>query len=222
MSFRAATWMSHARGSSGDAGARPLVGGRDERLLHGVLGGSEVAVATDDGAEHLRCQLAKQVLGRRLHRSRAPPYVRVGRPAHHLPHLDLDAERGATRARRGRRPAGDGVGTLGGLDVDEPVAHEKLLGLGERAVGHLGRAVAPSSGRRAPAPEARGLRPPASSPASRRSLLRFFMNWMCASELLRLPLFGLVVAVAARRVHHQHEFHRPAPLLGRHTPSNAA
>ena len=37
--------------------------GREQRLLHGVLGGSEIAEAPDDGAEHLRREFAQQMLG---------------------------------------------------------------------------------------------------------------------------------------------------------------
>ena len=55
----------------GHAVARPLHGGRDQRFLHRVLGGGEVAVAPHDGAEHLRRQLAQQLLG--VADSRCPP-----------------------------------------------------------------------------------------------------------------------------------------------------
>ena len=45
----------------GHALARPLHRRRDQRLLHRVFGGGEVAVAADDRAEHLRRELAQQV-----------------------------------------------------------------------------------------------------------------------------------------------------------------
>ncbi len=47
----------------GHAVPRPLAGGGDQRLLHGVLGGSEVPVPPDDRTEHLRRKLAQQMLG---------------------------------------------------------------------------------------------------------------------------------------------------------------
>jgi hypothetical protein len=46
-----------------DAFGGPLRGGGDQRLLGGVLGGVEVAVAANHRAEDLRRQLAEQVLG---------------------------------------------------------------------------------------------------------------------------------------------------------------
>src|SRR4029077_1677790 len=46
-----------------DALGRPLGGGRQQRLLHRVLGGVEVPVPPHQRAEDLRRQLAEQVLG---------------------------------------------------------------------------------------------------------------------------------------------------------------
>ena len=60
---RAATWISQRARVVGHALARPLRGRRDQRFLHRVLRGGEVAEAADDGAEHLRRELAQQVLG---------------------------------------------------------------------------------------------------------------------------------------------------------------
>ena len=48
----------------GHAFSRPLHGRREQRLLHRVFGGGEVAEAPDHRAEHLRRELAQQVLGR--------------------------------------------------------------------------------------------------------------------------------------------------------------
>ena len=67
----------------GHAGARPLERSRGERFLHCVLRGAEVAVATDDGAEHLRCKLTEQVLAGRFHRGSARP--RASRAARSSP-----------------------------------------------------------------------------------------------------------------------------------------
>ena len=52
----------------GDAVARPLLRRREQRLLHRVLGGGEVAEAADHRAEHLRRELAQQVLARVVER----------------------------------------------------------------------------------------------------------------------------------------------------------
>lgn len=46
----------------GDALGRPLHRRSDEGFLDGVLGGAEIAVASNDHPEHLRRQVAQQVL----------------------------------------------------------------------------------------------------------------------------------------------------------------
>jgi hypothetical protein len=51
-----------AIGVVGDAVPRPVVGGGDQRLLDGVLGGVEVARAAGERAKDLRRQIAQQVL----------------------------------------------------------------------------------------------------------------------------------------------------------------
>ena len=48
--------------------ARPLLGGRDQRLLDGVLRGGEVVVAAQQRAEDLRREVAQQVLDRSVMR----------------------------------------------------------------------------------------------------------------------------------------------------------
>ncbi len=58
-------------GMVGEAGSRPLNGGGEQGFLHGVLGGSEVAEAAHDRAEHLRREIAQQVLGGCVQRLRA-------------------------------------------------------------------------------------------------------------------------------------------------------
>jgi hypothetical protein len=45
---------------------RPLEGGREQGLLHGVLASVELPVAPNQGGEDLRRQLTQQVLCRRL------------------------------------------------------------------------------------------------------------------------------------------------------------
>src|SRR5260370_14150148 len=63
----------------GHAFARPLNGRREQGLLHGVLGGGEVAKTSDDRAEHLRRKFSQQVL-RSDHQLR-PPTNSSGAPA---------------------------------------------------------------------------------------------------------------------------------------------
>ena len=111
---RAATWISQPRGLSGTPSLGPLQRRREQRLLHRVLGGGEVAEAPDDGAEHLRRQLAQQVLAGEVQRATSQVH---GRRAHHLAHLDRHVQRHAavarappTRGRRSRTPA-PGVST---------------------------------------------------------------------------------------------------------------
>ena len=60
-SRREATVTNHASGRSGSR-SRPFHRGRGERLLYGVLGVGEVAVAPSDRAEGLRAELAQQTL----------------------------------------------------------------------------------------------------------------------------------------------------------------
>ena len=73
--------ISHALGSSGTPSSRPLRGGGEQRLLDGVLGGVEVAVATHERAEDLRRQPAPQVLGAGRQRSHllVPDAPMIGR-----------------------------------------------------------------------------------------------------------------------------------------------
>ena len=56
----------------GNAFPRPLRGRRDQGLLHGVLGGGEVAKTADHRAEHLRRKIAQQVLGSDVSRTSGP------------------------------------------------------------------------------------------------------------------------------------------------------
>ena len=69
----------------------PLHRSREQRLLHRVLGRREVAVAADDGAEHLRRELAQQVLVRDF----VGCAVKRRRTAllHHLAHFDRHVQR---------------------------------------------------------------------------------------------------------------------------------
>ena len=67
---RAATWISQPRGLSGTPSRGHCRGRGDQRLLHRILRGGEVAEAPHHRAEHLRRELAQQVLGRRIQRTR--------------------------------------------------------------------------------------------------------------------------------------------------------
>ena len=53
----------------GQALAWPLRGGSDQRLLHGVLAGLEVAIPANDGAQHAGRELAQQALRLRIERA---------------------------------------------------------------------------------------------------------------------------------------------------------
>ena len=90
-------------GSASCAGCRaaplgPLARGRDERLLHGVLGGVEVVVAPHERAEDLRRELAQQALGGAVELSRRR---QVGRPPR-----SGGGSRACSRPDPRRRPAG--------------------------------------------------------------------------------------------------------------------
>ena len=65
-----------------DPVAWPVVGGRDQRLLDGILGGVEVARAAGERAEDLRRQLAQQVLDGGWDAQRAPPRARFEEAVH--------------------------------------------------------------------------------------------------------------------------------------------
>src|SRR3982074_3618509 len=81
--------VSQATGRDGDQPAAwvlrqalggPLGGGGQQRLLYRVLARVEVPVATDEGAEDLRRELAEQVLdGRRRAHISSPPGSMIGR-----------------------------------------------------------------------------------------------------------------------------------------------
>ena len=77
ISRRVATVVSHAARVVGTTLLGPLHARREQRLLHRVLAGVEVAVATHERAEDLRRELAQQVLGRRCRGSRRCPAPRA-------------------------------------------------------------------------------------------------------------------------------------------------
>jgi hypothetical protein len=52
---------------------RPVLSGREERLLNGILGGAEVAVPANERPEDLRRRLAQQVLETDRRVQLAPP-----------------------------------------------------------------------------------------------------------------------------------------------------
>src|ERR1017187_3536718 len=140
---------------------------------------------------------------------------RVGRRTHPLTHLDLDAEGLSSGPRRGRRLTGDGIRTLRVLDVDDPIAHEELLELGERAVRHFRSAFALRANDACLPRRSKALR--AEELAGFTELFVEVLHELnVGPEVLGLPLVDLVVAVAARGVHH------PLSFLDDHTPSNAA
>ena len=146
ISRRDAVWISQPRGLLRDPLRRPVRGRGEQRLLHGVLGGVEVAVPADEHAEDLRRQLAQQVLDVGRHAQRSPPAspccqeasissASDGAVVHHLPHLDRLLQRDAAGPGHRRHLRRDLDRPLLGLDVDDLVAGEPLLELLERAVG---------------------------------------------------------------------------------------
>ena len=62
----------------GQAVRRPLRRRRDQRLLHGVLAGREVAIPADQRAQDRRREVAQQVLGRGIERWRHASGVQSG------------------------------------------------------------------------------------------------------------------------------------------------
>ena len=153
-----------------------------------------------DSAEDLRRQLAQQVLdvgdGCR-HDSM------VGRPEHG-PHLGCSSA--WPRAGCRRRLGGDLDRPGLGLDVDEPVAGEELLRLGERPVRHH-RGARPVGhddlGVLGPASPL----PPTSSPASLSSRPSAFWNsmWRVTSSGSQVVIGGNAVDLVAHQDHVLHD-----------------
>ena len=81
ISRRVATVDSQPRGLSGRPCGRPLHRRGEQRLLHRVLGGIEVAVPAHQRAEDLRRERAQQVLGGRRGRSLRCPAPRASAAA---------------------------------------------------------------------------------------------------------------------------------------------
>ena len=105
ISRRVATVVSHAGGLIGTTLLGPLHRRREQRLLHRVLGGVEVAVATHQRAEDLRRELAQQVLGRRCRwLTRCPaPRASAGAPRPGRAGRTAPGPRSRARARGCRR-----------------------------------------------------------------------------------------------------------------------
>ena len=113
----------------------PLTRGGQQRLLHGVLAGVEVPVAAHERAEDLRRQPAQQVLD-----------AGVGALTSPRPGLSMSGRTSIAQSRDAGIAARDLGRALGALDVDDVVAGQLLLGLGERAVGDRRDAVADAHG----------------------------------------------------------------------------
>ena len=101
---------------------------RQQRLLHRVLGGAEVAVAAHQRGQDVR-RLAAPA------RPRGRPVTGRGRRAHHRPELDASAGPGEL--------GDDLLGPLPGLDVDQEEPGQVLLRLGVGPVGPRAGPVAP-------------------------------------------------------------------------------
>ena len=147
--------------------------------------GGEVAVAPDDGAEHLRRELAQQVLAGR----RPGSGSRFdGRRAHHLAHLDRHVQRLAAGAGRGRRRA-------------RRSRRRARASRRRRSSSRRGTPSTRGTGRRSPrappragahdarlARAARAPRPRRTRPRRSGRVLRSFMNsmWACKSSGVQL------------------------------------
>ena len=81
---------------------RPLHRRRDQRLLHRVFSRREIAEAPDDGAEHLRRQVAQQVLPSESHAAVRDP--RAAPTSLRAPRLECSSARRLSRAPPMREP----------------------------------------------------------------------------------------------------------------------
>src|ERR1700733_11360904 len=210
--------MSHARGFSG----KPVRGHWNAAAASASCTASSAAPkspkrrttapSTRGASSRSRCSPVVFIVAARVLEG-------VGRPAHHLTHLDLEAERLPAGTGGGRRLASDGIRALRVLDVDDPVAHEELLGLGEGAVRYLGCTFtlraddACLAGRR----EAFRRRELA---GSTEVLVEVLHEPDVGPELLGLPRVDLGIAGGAIGVDNQPVFHRPCSLVVDQTPSN--
>jgi len=68
-----------AAGIVGHAFPRPLHGGSDQGLLNGVLSGGEVMETAHDRTEHLRREIAQQVLGNSIRHGSSGGRLMTGR-----------------------------------------------------------------------------------------------------------------------------------------------
>ena len=131
--------------------SRPVQGGREQRLLDGVLGGVEVAVPANERAEDLRRQLAQQVLDTGRNVQRSPPTccrnASISATSDGASSITCRTWIGCCVAT----PPGPGTAEIfaGDLDrtrlrlhVDDLVAGHPLLELLERPVGDHGRSHA--------------------------------------------------------------------------------
>ena len=149
----------------GRAVHRPVLERDHERVLERLLGEIEVAECSDEAREHEPRLLTEHLLDRRSRVAHTPSLAgaaatRVGRPAASAERPDRpDLDRSRDRPGHPRRDLDRGV-EVGA--VDEVVAAQLLLGLGERPVGddHLVAAHAPSS----PSRSIRARRPRGSVP----------------------------------------------------------
>ena len=203
---RAATWISQPRGLSGT----PSAG----HCTAAAISASWTASSAAEKSPKRRTT-APSTCGARS-RSRFSLTINAtshvhGRRAHHLAHLDGHVQRHAALARRRRRAGGDLVGLLRALDIDDPVAREKLLGL-----RRTGRRSPPARRPSARAPP--GLFRPGQPFGAHQhadsvsSLLNRIMNpmWALMSSGGQVPMPAF--PSRARGMHHQHVFHRsPSP-----------
>ena len=203
--------ISQPRGLSGMPSAGHCSGGREQRLLHGVLGDVEVSVAADHRAEDLRRQLAQQVLDRSVRPGDDQTPARrgtrrLGRTSAYALAAANVRDRAVRRSRRRSRWPGRSSRTRRSSSRRGPP--------GSRRTGRRSRTGTPSF-----APSllvwtgAASPRVSTSSPDSIRSWLNFSMNAPIAAKSsadqagLSGVLAGHAVVVLLRGVRQDHVLH---------------
>ena len=209
---RDATWISQPRGLSGTPSTGHCVAAAMQRLLHGVLGGGEVA---EPPRRPRRAPAARaRAAGARPVRVDRHASQLDGRRAHHLAHLDRHVERRAARrpapptraprsrrrARRCRRPRSSSPARNSLASGNGPSVTSGAPPLPARTTSRLLRRGQPL-----------GRRP--ARPTSVSSWSKPLHEPDVGLEVLGRPAAPRPSHRSPRRVHHQHVLHRRCPWL---------